>query len=310
MMSLIMPRNSHKLPGRDAIPQANSAFHRRRPRGLRWVPLVAAVWLVLACTTSEAENTPLPHPSRSSPVLSGTAGSRVPSQPDLHFPTVEPGGSLPGDEACARAVAEAPETVPANAPYNATPGRQGPPTDLFDPHSHDPRAVTQIASRITGAYTGSTTQILRWAACKWGVDENLVRAQAKVESSLRQTRTGDWTDQAEHCAPGHELGVDGRAGMCPESWGILQVKYQFFRGAFPGAITSTAYNLDTAYGVWRACYEGYESWLADFEEPGHEYRSGDIWGCVGRWYSGAWYNEPARGYLACVQKIAAGRRSC
>jgi len=159
---------------------------------------------------------------------------------------------------------------------------------------------------VTGAYTGTTPEILQWVACKWGIDENLVAAQARVESSRQQAMLGDWSRVASHCAPGHGLGVDGRPGQCPESFGVLQVRFRFFSGAFVDAITSTAFNVDTAYAVWRACYEGYEWWLRDVAAPGHVYRPGDGWGCIGRWYSGRWYGAEAEAYISEVQRVLRG----
>ncbi len=252
--------------------------------------------------TSSA-SAPAPAPSSAEPEPS-------PSPTPRTFPLLPPGSALPDDATCAREVTPTEEGVPGNEVYNATPGSIKLPKTFFDAGSHDIRATTEIATRVTGAFTGSTAEILQWTACKWGVDEAIVRAQAQAESSWRQTMMGDWTTKRRHCAPGHGIGVDGRPGYCPESWGILQVRYRFFRGAFPDAITSTAFNADTAYAVWRACYEGYEWWLADFAAPGHTYAAGDAWGCVGRWYSGKWHDELAERYIDCVQRLAYGRPPC
>jgi autotransporter family porin len=227
---------------------------------------------------------------------------------------IPPGGTLPSDEQCAGLVKDTsesdPETVPGNIPFNHVRGAQRLPPDFFAPGSGDPREDKEIAARVTGNFTGTTAQIVRWAACKWGIDERYVRAQAKVESSWRQTKRGDWTSDATRCAPGHQLGADGRPGQCPESFGVLQVRYEYFPGAFPAAIESTAFNIDTAYAVWRACYEGYEWWLRDVQAPGHPYAAGSVWGCIGRWYSGEWFDQAAQGYAGCVQQVVAGRSSC
>jgi autotransporter family porin len=237
--------------------------------------------------------------------------SPVPTTPAApHFATLPPGAALPTGEACAQLVPAAPETVPANAGYNATPGTQRLPADFFDAGSHDPRAADQLAPRVDGHYTGTTAQVLQWVACKWGIDEDLVRAQARMESSWRQAMMGDWTAEPSYCAPGHGIGVDGRDGRCPESWGTLQVRYRFFRGAFPDAIASTAFNVDAAYAVWRACFEGYEWWLADVAAPGHAYGPGDAYGCMGRWYSGEWYDPLANRYIECVHRIVDGLEPC
>ena len=50
-------------------------------------------------------------------------------------------------------------------------------------------------------------------------------------------------------------------GLCPQSWGILQNRYPFYASGWPAIATSTAMNADTAYAVWRSCYDGYETWL-------------------------------------------------
>ena len=54
------------------------------------------------------------------------------------------------------------------------------------------------------------------------------------------------------------------------------------------ARTSSAYNLDYTYASWRACYEGVYTWLNTVEHNG-TYAAGDVWGCIGVWFSGRWY---------------------
>lgn len=256
--------------------------------------------------------------SGTSPTVDSTTTPGTPSAggpgSTTTFGMIAPGRPLPSDEHCGTLVKDASdgdqETVPANIPFNHVRGGQQLPPDFFAPGSGDPREDREIAARVTGNFTGTTDQVLRWAACKWGIDERYVRAQAKVESSWRQTKRGDWTSDASRCAPGHELGADGRAGQCPESFGVLQVRYAYFPGAFPAAINSTAFNIDTAYAVWRACYEGYEWWLRDVQASGQAYAAGSVWGCIGRWYSGEWFDQAAQEYSACVQQVVAGRSPC
>jgi autotransporter family porin len=166
-------------------------------------------------------------------------------------------------------------------------------------------AAGTVAS-LDGAFTGTTQEILRWTACKWGIDENLVYAQAAVESWWRQTTQGDFGSDASACAPGHGLGADGQAGQCPQSFGILQNRYPFARSTRPGIARSTAMNADTAYGIWRACFEGYEHWLNDVER-GRQYGAGDALGCMGRWFSGRWHTAPAEQYVAKVKDYLARR---
>jgi hypothetical protein len=218
-----------------------------------------------------------------------------------YFSLLPPGSKLPSDAECAALVKKRPENKKGNAVYNATPGSQKLPSDFFG--GSDPRANADFAPRVTGSYTGTTDEILQWVACKWGADEDMVRAQAAVESWWRQTVLGDWTSNAGNCAPGHGIGADGNPGVCPESFGILQNRYPYEKGAWPGIKTSTAFNADTAYAYWRACYEGYEHWL-NYEG---KYKAGDAWGCVGRWYSGRWYNGDANYYIGVVKEYLKNR---
>jgi autotransporter family porin len=197
-----------------------------------------------------------------------------------------------------------PETTPANKPFNDTRGSQRLAGDFFT--SGDDRANRDIAARVTGDFVGTTDEIIQWAACKWGLDEDIVRAQAAVESKWQQLNLGDWHQNPKRCPPGHTPGVDGRRGKCPESWGLMQVKYRFYRSAWPDSARSTAFNLDTAYAVWRACYEGYEWWLNDVQR-GKDYAAGDVWGCIGRWYSGRWHTALAIKYIKRVQRNLATR---
>ncbi len=207
--------------------------------------------------------------------------------PDAGTLVLAPGQSLPSDAACAgRVVASGSETRPANTIFNQTRGRQ---KQLPGP----------FLSRVSGDFTGTTDEIIQWAACKWGIDADVVRAQAVQESTWFMTQLGDFTADKRWCAPGHVPGGDGKPG-CPESIGILQVKYQYFADAFPEAAESTAYNLDYTLGVWRTCFEGQETWLAD-QPPGSGYRAGDMWGCLGRWYAGDWRSDTALGYIDDVQ---------
>jgi Intracellular proteinase inhibitor len=217
-----------------------------------------------------------------------------------YFSTLPPGAKLPSDAECTAAVKRRPENKRMNASTNATRGNQQLPADFLN------GAATNLVSRVSGNFTGTTDEILQWSACKWGLDEDMVRAQAVIESWWRQPTLGDWTSNPAACAPGHGLGVDGRAGQCPGSWGILQNRYEYERGAWPGIKTSTAFNADTAYMIWRACYEGYETWLNTVER-GQQYAAGDAWGCMGRWFAGRWYTAQANEYIGRVKDTLAKR---
>jgi hypothetical protein len=248
----------------------------------------AAAGAVVATTTTlgPAPGAPVTSPST-------TLGSPTPTTPSAgtYFGWVGLGGTLPTGAQCADAVRAAPrpEIRAGNATANATTWRADP-----------------VYPRADGAFTGSTDDIIRWAACKWGFDEDVLRAQVVRESYWHQRTLGDWTTDASRCAPGHGIGVDGRAGQCPESVGLMQVRGPYLPGSIVGATASSAYNLDVALAVWRSCYDGEETWLNNVER-GRTYAAGDAWGCVGRWLAGRWYTAAALTYIGEVQTLLAQR---
>jgi hypothetical protein len=244
------------------------------------VPLMVVVAGSAACATTA-------RPS--------TAGR--PSQASVYFHTLPPGAKLPSGAQCATLVNSSPqpENRPANKPYNSRKGHHVSANFLA---TDGPRA-RQLARRINGDFTGTTIDILRWAACKWGIDQDIVFAQAAVESWWQQGTLGGWTTDSAHCPLGNKPGHDGKPGQCPQTYGILQNTYQ--PGNWPAIARSTAMNADAAYATWRSCYDGYETWLNSMPR-GSQYHGGDVWGCVGRWFSGQWRNPPALGYIAQVKE--------
>jgi hypothetical protein len=215
-----------------------------------------------------------------------------------YFHTLPPGAKLPSGAQCARWVRARPiaENKGVNKRYNQTKGQH---VGSGFMAGDEPQADKLIVPRINGDFTGSTAEILRWAACKWGIDQDIVFAQAAVESWWRQTTMGDW--ETSGCPPGHPPGHDGKPGLCPQSWGVLQNRYPYEQTSWPGIANSTAMNADTAYAIWRSCYDGYETWLNTVPHVG-TYRAGDEWGCVGRWFAGRWHTGPAQQYIRFVKK--------
>ncbi len=238
-----------------------------------------------ATTTTTASTIPTPTTAVTKPT--STTGSK-PRPVGERFATLAPGSRLPSGAECSERVRSAPETRPGNARFNQTRGSD----------SHDEFA------RVDGNFTGTTDEILQWVACKWGIDENIVRAQAVIESWWDMNTGGDRTGDQSACHPD----LRRPSGDCPESIGLLQVRYLYHGDAFEdsNAIRSTAYNADYTYAVWRECFEGRLDWLNDVER-GRDYRGGDADGCLGVWFSGRWYTEPAVDYITRLNEIKANR---
>ena len=56
---------------------------------------------------------------------------------------------------------------------------------------------------------------------------------------------------------------------------------------------STAFNLDLSVAEMRGCYDGMSTYLGN--------TTGDLWGCIGSWYSGDWHGGGAQTYIGWVQ---------
>ncbi len=121
----------------------------------------------------------------------------------------------------------------AGAPGRRDPSRQrGSERDRGYAYSPSYSWAAPQLGRVDGAFTGTTDQVLQWAACKWGIDEDVVRAQVVKESWWQMSALGDFGRwPADQSAPGH--GYDGN-GNCPQSVGLGQVRYSPGDGASPG----------------------------------------------------------------------------
>ncbi len=208
-----------------------------------------------------------------------------------------PGSALPGDGTCASRVIMSsfeprPDNYAANhrVPTAAQIANLHPWTPLI---GMDDRSDS-LRKQVTGNFTGTTDEILQWVACKWGIDVNIIRAEAVTESYWHQSQLGDNTTNQSLCPPGTWNG-----SSCYQSYGILQIKYTYFQSEWPMSRDDTAFNADLVYGWLRNCYEGWADYLYQrTPAPGYpSYHAGDIWGCLGFWFSGSWYDQGAINYI-------------
>ena len=156
-------------------------------------------------------------------------------------------------------------------------------------------------AQVTGNFTGTTTEIIQWAGCKWGIDEDTIRADAVQESYWHQNTLGDV------CGPVGEA-----------SYGLMQIKNEdctgtVVHGGYPDTMQATALNVDWYAAHIRSCYDGdfYDGgpWLYDGQtvdqiaaQNGWSYV---FWACIGFHYSGNW--NPGQPYQVDVQNILANR---
>ncbi len=217
------------------------------------------------------------------------------------FITLPPGAKLPGEAECALRVQRdswepRPENFTAN--HRVPTAQQVAQLAPWGPWIGVRPEADGLRKQVTGNFTGTTDEILQWVACKWGIDDNIVRAEAVTESNWYQSQRGDWTTNPRSCPPETWNGTG-----CYQSYGILQIKFSVFQSTWPMSRDDTAFNAEYTYAVIRTCYEGWTTYLENSTPmPGYpRYHAGDIWGCLGRWFSGGWYNQGAINYINTVK---------
>jgi hypothetical protein len=244
-------------------------------------------------------------PGGSSPTSPGGTSPTSPGGTSVNdFATVPsseagspPAGIPRSDATCAAAVQPEAEVRSQNTTANHTVPPSPSSVNWGTALNYWSTFVNDDRAKVTGDYTGTTGDILQWVSCKWGIDVNLVRADAWIESNWIQSTEGD------NC---------GTAGE--GSYGILQVKNQdcsgdWVHGGYPYTQNDTALDADYWGARLRACFDGafYNggSWLYNGQtiaqviaQQGEDYA---LWGCIGSWFSGNWYDSGAQSYIAKVQ---------
>ena len=231
------------------------------------------------------------------------ANASVSPPPKGGYFTLQPPGSwssLPSGAACATAVHRSPwepraanykrnhVTPDASAVHAAFAARP-----LAVDNNYDSRWDTWLLPRVDGQFTGTTDEIFQWAACKWGLSDDMLRAIAVRESTWYEYLTYpsgrcvvDWgcgdmitkpeRDTVTYCnavasSGGYDYQKDFGAGICPETFSIVGVMSweapswgqmpDNQNGTFPFNRNSTAFAVDYLASQLRGCDEGWEHWL-------------------------------------------------
>jgi hypothetical protein len=268
-------------------------MNRGRSRRAAWGRVILAFVIAVGCYGAWTLRAAIEHRS-------------APPPPAGYFP-LQPVGSyarLPADAIAAAMVHYSTwEPRPGNSEYNGVmPGRLALQPVSNASGAYDPRWNKYILGRITGHFTGTTDEIFQWAAAKWGLPDNLLRTIAYLESDWRQSNYGDYVSDRAQCPAGY------RELPCPVTFGIVGTKSTSWPGIFPWNRDSTAAAVDVLGGWLRGCFEGWVWWLGEHGNRSHGvYHAGNIWGCVGAWYSGNWLDGSAanphsgEGYIHLAQ---------
>jgi hypothetical protein len=330
-------------------------------------PAVTATPTPTPDPTATPTPTPAPTPVPTPAPAPTPTSSNSPPPASGYFLLQPVGASLPSDSECAAAVHSSTwEPRPENQQQNNTTPAPGAMAASFAIRPRDQGDTynalwdSWLLPRVDGQFTGTTDEILQWAACKWGLPDNLIRADAVEESTWFQylhfpndasyggggggscywnrgcgdSFSSPTTASTIYCnaldpegvlaSEVHDYQTDPvtgtggypytpRAGMCPKTFSILgimswddpawEAPYPAYagdqNGTFPFTRDSTAAAADYWGAYMRGCYNGWESWLK--QTGTGTYAAGDIWGCLGSWYSGDWHSSAANGYISRVQ---------
>ena len=222
-----------------------------------------------------------------------------------YYSLLAPRTAMPSASGCAKGAKDDTfEPVPQNAPENEYKiSAADLATYKNEASAGEGGAPGSYLMKVNGQFTGTTDAILKWASCKWGFDENVTRATAVNETHWRQTELGD---------------VDNGISL-----GILQIKTRDYPSTCESVASSqntanvtnpdcysyqsTAFTADYKLAQQRACFDGEINYLTSETPPSGypTYPNGTpeemMWGCVGWWYSGHWFDSGALNYISEVQ---------
>jgi hypothetical protein len=210
-----------------------------------------------------------------------------------------PDASLMSESNCVEAVNASPitkENAPWNEDYNSPmqwnsnlPPSEPIPQYFYNTASCCTELPESDFQAVDGNYSGTTDDLMRITACKWGIDEDYIRAQAWIESGWHQdcaaahggtgcNEGGDENNPAG-CTPSSITGFTTTGPMTPtltasgqfcemegfggmsgtnqyDSWGIAQTKVYYEWAAWPMIEESTPFALDYRYAEMRGCVNG------------------------------------------------------
>jgi len=161
-----------------------------------------------------------------------------------------------------------------------------------------------LLPHVTGRFTGTTDEIIQWTAHKWGIPEDVVRAEFVQESWWNQSGLGDRRDGVDASLYPSQARIDSDSVY--QSMGISQLKWRPDGSQNPGIEPlrwkSTAFAADYYAAGIRFYYDG----LCNF--CGSGYSGGQAWQSIGAYYSpGPWWNADAQYYVSTVQRRLSDR---
>jgi len=228
-------------------------------------------------------------PVRAAPLSDTAAAARVSHRPEVRSANAAANAYVPSDAELAR--------------FHAAHNNYGEAETYFNPLRRYVNGRSTLANP-------STDDLIQWTAHKWGIPEDVIRAQMAVESWWRQSDMGDLTTESDPGAfPAFSCPNGGP--KCYESLGLAQDRWRPDGSLNPGSEPlrwkSTAFNLDLYGANIRFYYDGYAArWGSGMTDRG--YTAGQKWMSIGAHFEPyPWNNQGQRDYIAKVKDDLAQR---
>lgn len=218
------------------------------------------------------------------------------------------------DAQAAALVKPAPETRPDNTTANQYRPSSAEISQFLngekDSYGNLPAQGDPYYTYVTGGFTGTTDEIIQWAAAKWGLPADWLRAEYVDESHWHQSAKGDLTTVQDASLYPAFSRVSSTSVY--QSLGITQVKWNHPDANTSGIGTeplrwkSTAFNVDYQAATVRFY----------FDDPGGKrsswgdatYKRCENWLSIGGWYEPyPWNNSGQQNYVSKIQSILAAR---
>jgi hypothetical protein len=156
-----------------------------------------------------------------------------------------------------------------------------------------------------GLHDPSTDDLIQWAAHKWGIPENWLRAEYVLESYWNSWFLGDLASvsAADYGKYPLQARVPGTL-QAYQSLGITQVRWDpagdYGAGTNPLRWLSTAFNIDFQAATVRFMYDNPERARTSWGDA--SYTPCQQWNSIGAWFSPyPWSNAGQAHYAATVQ---------
>ena len=225
---------------------------------------------------------------------------------------VAPGTAPLSDSAAAALVTHELETRPGNVTANDYVPTSAQLQAFYSAVKSNGETVVQsnpLDAYVTGRpglSNPSTDDLIQWAAHKWGIPEDWLRAEMVVESAWNQSELGDLTTVSSSWYSLYPPQAQASGSQVYQSMGISQIRWapdgSDSAGTEPLRWESTAFALDYLGATIRWYYDGDCSWC------GSGYSAGQQWNSVGAWYEPyPWGNSGQQSYVQQVQTALTNR---